>query len=51
MTYQPNRRDKIVVIVANAVLRLATRQYQDLLKGLIVSGMSQNPLGSGKPTT
>lgn len=38
--YKPTRRDKIVVIIANTVLRLASKKYRDLLHQVIVDGLS-----------
>jgi hypothetical protein len=33
------RRDRIVVAIANLVLRAASKRYRDLTKALIVRGM------------
>jgi hypothetical protein len=35
------RRDRIVVALANALLRLASARYRALVKGLIAKGLEQ----------
>ena len=37
--YVPNLRDKIVVWISNAILRLATQGYRDCLNDVIGKGM------------
>lgn len=40
MTYKATTRDRIAVAVANWVLNtFATREYNQLVKGLVLSGM------------
>ena len=36
-----SRRDRIVVALANGILRFATPRYRALLRGLIVKGIKQ----------
>jgi hypothetical protein len=39
--YAPTLRDKIVVLIANAILRLATQGYRDCLNDVVGKGLDK----------